>query len=156
MSDDIPLWAFRSITPVPIERRRLEDEPDLAPDAAIVGAFLDGRLIARVAADADWTPEDDHGLLDVPRVISYTAREVEGGTIRAELCAVIPAQDLPREPWQPEPEEDTPEGLMLLGIVLRLSHERSKGEFTEECLDHFMMIMKMGAESVVDRLLKSV
>ena len=144
------------MSPVLIERRRLEDEPDLAPDAVIVGAFLEGRLIARIAAETDWTPEEDQGLLDVPRQIEYTARELEGGTIRAELCAVIPAQDIPREPWQAEPDEDAPEGLVLLGIVLRLSHERSEAEFAAECLDHFMMIMKSGAESVVDRLLKSV
>ena len=156
MTDDTPTWAYRTVSLLPLERRRLPDDPDLAPDAAIVGTFLDGRLIARAVAESGWTPEQDEGLLDVPRYIQYTADEVEGGTIRAELYAMIPARDLPREPWQPEPDDDVPEEAFLLGVVVRLPQDRAQRDFAAECFDHFMAILQLGAESVVDRLLKSL
>jgi hypothetical protein len=156
MDDETGGWAIRTSAPVQIERRRMDDDEDLAPDAAIIGAFVEERLVARSMTGGDWTPEHDQGLFDVPRVIQYIASETEGGGIRAELCAVIPAADIPREPWQPEPEGDTPDGVVLLGVVVRLAHERTQGTFQAECLDHFMKIMNLGAEPVVDRLLRSV
>lgn len=156
MSDGAGTWTFRNDSLVRIERRRLEDDEDLAPDAAIVGAFIEDRLIARSIAEADWTTEQDHALFHTPRQIQYTATEGEDRVIRAELFAVIPTADLPREPWQPEPEVDTPEGLILLGIVVRLANERTQADLPSECVDHFMRIMNLGAEPVVDRLLRSV
>ena len=153
MSDDATHWVIRTPEPVLIERRRLEDDDELAPGAAIVGAFLEGRLIARSIAESDWAVEDDRGLFNVPRVIEYVPAESKDGSIRAELYAVIPAAEVPREPWEAEPEMDA--GL-LLGVVVRLANERSQDNFANECLDHFLAIINQGAEPVVDRLLRSI
>lgn len=151
-----PTIDLATALPVPIERQRLPDDPELAPDAAIVGAYLEGRLIARSVAPPEWTPEDDHGLFDVPRHLHYRGREGEGGTLYAELGALIPARDLPREPWQGEPEEGTPPALVLLGVVVRLAQDRKQPDLARECLDHFAAIVGGGAEPVADRVLRSL
>lgn len=139
-------------SPLPLERHRLEDDPELAA-GAIVGTYLAGRLIARSAQDAEWTPEAEGDVFAVPRQLVYLGREVEGRTIRAELCALIPAADIPREPWQPAPEHDA---LVLLGIVVRLPGDRTREELALECLDHFETIVGAGAEPVADRVLRSL
>ena len=139
-------------TPLPLERRRLDDDPELA-QGAIVGTFLGGRLIARSVQDAEWTPEAEGDVFTTPRQLVYLGREVEGGTIRAELCALIPAADIPHEPWQGPPENDA---LVLLGIVVRLPADRTRDDFAEECLDHFETIVGAGAEPVADRVLRSL
>lgn len=137
---------------LPLERRRLEDDPELAA-GAIVGTYLGGRLIARSVQDVEWTPEAEGDVFTVPRQLVYLGREVEGGTIRAELCALIPAADIPREPWQPTSEHDA---LVLLGIVVRLPGDRTREDFALECLDHFETIVGAGAEPVADRVLRSL
>lgn len=137
---------------LPLERRRLEDDPELA-EGAIVGTYLGGRLIARSVQDAEWSAEAEGDVFTVPRQLVYLGREVEGGTIRAELCALVPAADIPHEPWQPAPENDA---LVLLGIVVRLPADRTHDELTAECLDHFETIVGAGAEPVADRVLRSL
>lgn len=139
-------------SPLPLERRRLEDDPELAA-GAIVGTYLGGRLIARSVQDAEWTSEAEGDVFTVPRQLVYLGREVEGGTIRAELCALIPAADIPHEPWQPASEHDA---LVLLGIVVRLQADRTRDDFAAECLDHFETIVGAGAEPVADRVLRSL
>jgi hypothetical protein len=139
-------------SPLPLERRRLEDDPELAA-GAIVGTYLGGRLIARSVQDGEWTAEAEGDVFTVPRQLVYLGREVEGGTIRAELCALIPAADIPHEPWQPASEHDA---LVLLGIVVRLPADRTRDDFAEECLDHFETIVGAGAEPVADRVLRSL
>ena len=139
-------------TPLPLERRRLDDDPELA-QGAIVGTFLGGRLIARSVQDSEWTPEAEGDVFTTPRQLVYLGREVEGGTIRAELCALIPAAHIPHEPWQGPPENDA---LVLLGIVVRLPADRTRDDFAEECLDHFETIVGAGAEPVADRVLRSL
>lgn len=138
--------------PLPLERRRLDDDPELA-QGAIVGTFLGGRLIARSVQDPEWTHEAEGDVFASPRQLVYLGREVEGGTIRAELCALIPAADLPHEPWQEAAENDA---LVLLGIVVRLPADRTRDDFAEECLDHFETIVGAGAEPVADRVLRSL
>lgn len=150
-SADQPVMLVTA-SPLPLERRRLEDDPELAA-GAIVGTYLGGRLIARSVQDAEWTPEAEGDVFAVPRQLVYLGREVEGGTIRAELCALIPAADIPHEPWQPAPEHDA---LVLLGIVVRLPADRTRDDFAEECLDHFETIVGAGAEPVADRVLRSL
>lgn len=152
----MPTLDLTTAAPVPLERRRLPDDPELAPDSAIVGAYLEGRLLARSVAPPDWTVEDDRGLFDVPRQLVYRGKEAEGGTLYAELGALIPAVDLPREPWQPEPDESAPAGLVMLGVVVRLAQDRKQTDFPHECLDHFATIVGGGAEPVADRILKSL
>lgn len=137
---------------LPLERRRLEDDPELVA-GAIVGTYLGGRLIARSVQDAEWAPELEGEVFTVPRQLVYLGREVEGGTIRAELCALLPAADIPHEPWQPASEHDA---LVLLGIVVRLPADRTHDEFAAECLDHFETIVGAGAEPVADRVLRSL
>jgi hypothetical protein len=154
--EQVPTLDLATALPIPIERRRLPDDPDLAPDQAVVGAFLEGRLIARSVAPPDWTPEDDRGLFDVPRQLHYRGKDAEGGTLYAELGALIPAADLPREPWQPEPDETAPPALVLLGVVVRLAQDRRQEDLAHECLDHFAAIVGGGAEPVADRVLKSL
>ncbi len=154
--EGVPTLDLATALPVPLERRRLPDDPELAPDQAVIGAYLEGRLIARSVGQPDWTPEDDHGLFDAPRHLHYRGKEAEGGTLYAELGAVIPAADLPREPWQPEPEDDAPPALVLLGVVVRLAQDRTQKDFANECLDHFATIVGGGAEPVADRVLKSL
>lgn len=142
--------------PVLIERRRLPDEPELQPGMAIVGSFVDGKLIARSVAPEEWTPELEGGLFSTPRQIMYQGTETEDRTVRAQLMAIIPAADLPREPWQPEPEEDAAASVVMLGVVVRLPGDRQETELQHECLSHFMNVMGGNAEPVVDRILKSL
>ena len=140
--------------PLPITRRRLEDDEDLAPGAAIVGTYLGDALITRAVAEADWAPESDLGLLDKPRQIHYQASEIDGGTIRAELGAIIDAADIPREPWQAEPEADAPPLIFPLGIVVRIGADRTGAALELECFVHFQAILSGSAEPVADRILR--
>jgi hypothetical protein len=142
--------------PLHLVRRRLEDDPELAPGASIVGTYLDDRLMTRAVADPDWAPEADAGLFDVPRQLHYQATETDGATIRAELGALIPAADIPREPWQPEPEDDAPPLLFPLGIVVRLAADRTGAALEVECFIHFQAILAGSAEPVADRVLRNL
>ena len=142
--------------PLQLTRRRLDDDPDLAPGSAIVGTYLGESLLTRSVADIDWQPEADLGLLDQPRHLHYQATEIEGGTIRAELGAVIPAGDIPREPWQPEPEDDSPPLIFPLGIVVRIAADRTGAELELECFVHFQAILSGSGEPVADRILRNL
>ena len=148
--------VFVTEQPLALTRIRLPDDEELAPNAAIVGTYLDGRLLTRSVADPEWAPESDMSLLDEPRAVHYSAAELEGGTIRAELAALIPASDLPREPWQPEPDEDAPPAIFPLGVVVRLPADRTGAELEVECFVHFQAILNGGAEPVADRMLKQL
>jgi hypothetical protein len=154
--DDVPTVNLTTAIPLLLERRRLPDDPELAPNAAVIGTYLDGRLIARSVAPPEWEPEADHGLFETPRHLHYRGRNAEGGTLYAEIGALIPAADLPREPWQAEPESSVPPALLLLGVVVRLPGDRVQDDLTRECLDHFATIVGSGAEPVADRVLKSL
>ena len=140
--------------PLQLSRSRLEDDLELAPDASIVGTYLGAALITRAAAEPDWEPASDMGLLDSPRRLHYNATEIEGGTIRAELGALVPAEDLPREPWQPEPDTDAPPAIFPLGIVVRIAGDRTGAELDVECLIHFQSILAGNGEPVADRILR--
>ncbi len=146
--------VFITAEALPLERRRLDDDPELAPDAAIIGTFLRDHLISRSIADPEWSPEADMGLLSEPRHLSYAAHEIEGQTIRAELSAVIPASAIPREPWQPEPEEGSPPALFPLGVVVRIPADRTGAELPIECFMHFQAILQGASEPVADRILR--
>lgn len=149
--------VFATEQPIQLVRRRMDDDPDLAPGAAIVATYATQpaeRLITRAVADVDWEPASDMGLLDVPRQLHYRASEVEGGTIRAELGAIIPAADLPREPWQPEPDADDPAQIFPLGVVVRIPEDRTGAQLDLECMVHFHAILSGAAEPVADRILR--
>jgi hypothetical protein len=142
--------------PLQLTRRRLDDDPELAPDAAIVGTYLGDSLITRSVAEPDWDADSDMDLLEPPRQLHYQAIEIDGGTIRAELNAVIPASDMPREPWQPEPEADAPPLIFPLGIVVRLASDRTGAALELECFIHFQAILSGSGEPVADRILRSL
>jgi hypothetical protein len=142
--------------PLQLTRKRLTDDPELAPDAAIVGTYLGDALLTRAVADPDWSAESDMGLLDQPRQLHYQASEIEGGTIRAELSAIIPAADIPREPWQPEPDDDAPPLIFPLGVVVRIAADRTGAELEVECFVHFQAILSGAGEPVADRILKNL
>jgi hypothetical protein len=142
--------------PLQLTRKRLADDPELAPDASIVGTYLGDALLTRAVANPEWDAESDMGLLSEPRQLHYQATEVEGGTIRAELSAVVPAADMPREPWQPEPEDDAPPLIFPLGIVVRLAEDRTGAELEVECFVHFQAILSGAGEPVADRILKNL
>lgn len=149
--DSVVLLTDQQIS---LSRRRLEDDPELAPGAAIVGTYLGEALITRAIAEPDWEPAADMGLLDSPRQLHYTATEIDGGTIRAELGAIIPAADVPREPWQPEPDDDSPPLIFPLGIVVRIAADRTGAALEVECFVHFQAILSGSAEPVADRILR--
>lgn len=134
----------------------MEDDPELAPGAAIVGTYLGESLITRAVAEADWDEESDLGLLSSPRQLHYQATEIAGGTIRAELGAVIPAAAIPREPWEQEPDEDSPPLIFPLGIVVRIAADRTGAELQVECFVHFQAILAGSGEPVADRILRSL
>lgn len=137
-----------------LERRRLPDDPELAPEAAIVGTYINDRLVARCAGPEDWSPESDMDLLDVPRRVLYSGAEAEDGSIRAELSALIPAADMPREPWEAEPDEETPPLLFPLGVVVRIAADRTEEDLVTECAKHLLAVLTGDSEPVVDRILK--
>ena len=151
-----PEVVFLTDQPLALTRVRLPDDEELAPGAAIVGTYLDGHLLTRSVAAPDWEPESDMALLDEPRALHYSASELEGGTIRAELGALIPATALPREPWQPEPEDDAPPAIFPLGVVVRLPADRTGAALELECFVHFQAILNGGAEPVADRILRQL
>lgn len=138
----------------PLDRQRLPDDPELAPNAAIVGTYIGDSLVARCAAPPDWTPESDMGLFDSPRRVRYSGVEDEDGTIRAELGALIPAAAMPREPWEAEPDEETPPLLFPLGVIVRIPADRSGADLLTECAKHLFAVLTGGGEPVVDRILK--
>ncbi len=139
----------------PLERRRLPDDLELAPDSAVVGTYIGDSLVARCAGPPDWTPDSDMGLFDAPRQVQYSGVEAEDGTIRAELGALIPAADMPREPWEAEPDEDIPPLLFPLGVVIRIPADRTAGDdLVTECARHLLAVLTGGGEPVVDRILK--
>ena len=142
--------------PLALPRVRLDDDPELAPGVAIIGTYLGEALITRAVAEQDWEPETDLGLLVTPRRLHYQAAEIDGGTIRAELGAVIPAADMPHEPWQPEPDADAPSLIFPLGIVVRLQADRTGAALDVECFIHFQAILSGGAEPVADRILRTL
>jgi hypothetical protein len=142
--------------PLQLSRHRLDDDPELAPGAAIVGTYLAGSLITRAIAEPDWESDSDLELLAVPRQLHYQATEIDGGTIRAEIGALIPATDIPREPWEPEPEPDAPPLIFPLGIVVRIAADRTGAELELECFVHFQAILSGSAEPVADRILRSL
>lgn len=137
-----------------LERRRLPDDPELAPDAAVIGTYIGDKLVARSAGPEDWGPESDMGLFDVPRQMQYSGTEGEDGTIRAELGALIPAADMPREPWEAEPEEDIPPLLFPLGVIVRIPADRTGEDLVTECAKHLLAVLTGGGEPVVDRILR--
>lgn len=140
--------------PLPLERRRLPDDVELASGAAVVGTYLFDQLIARSVADETWSPDSDGALLADPRQLLYVATPRPDGTLYATLQAVIPASAIPREPWQPEPEQGA---ALLLGVVVRLAGERRfPGSTADEAMDHFAAILGGAAEPVVDRLLRGL
>lgn len=143
-------------TELAMKRRRLPDDPDLAPDASIVGTYIGDSLVARCAGPPDWAPESDMGLFDEPRRVQYSGTEDEDGTIRAELGALIPAAAMPREPWESEPDEDVPPLLFPLGVVVRLPGDRTGEDLVTECAKHLLAVLTGGGEPVVDRILKQL
>jgi hypothetical protein len=142
--------------PLQLTRKRMDDDPELAPGAAIVGTYLGNSLLTRAVADQEWEPESDLSLLDPPRQLHYQATEIEGGTIRAELSAIIPASDLPREPWEPEPDSDASPFVFPLGVVVRIAQDRTGAALEVECFIHFQAILSGTAEPVADRILRSL
>ncbi len=138
----------------PLERRRLPDDPELAPDSSVIGTYIGDSLVARCAGPADWGPESDMGLFDAPRQVQYSGVEGEDGTIRAELGALIPAADMPREPWEAEPDEDVPPLLFPLGVIIRIPADRTGTDLVNECAKHLLAVLTGGGEPVVDRILK--
>jgi len=142
--------------PLQLRRRRLDDDPELAPGAAIVGTYIGESLITRAVAEPDWDEDSDLGMLSESRQLHYQAAEIDGGTIRAELSAIIPAADIPREPWQPEPEDDSPPLIFPLGIVVRIAADRTGAELEVECFVHFQAILAGSGEPVADRILRNL
>ena len=136
----------------PLARRRLPDEPELTGEgAAVAGAYLGDRLIARSIVPDGWTPEADGELFAAPRNVVYIGQVRPDGTLYAQLGAVIPGEAIPHEPWQPAPEEP---GIVLLGVVVRLQQDRSaERSDAEEALHHFATILGRGAVPVVDKML---
>lgn len=137
-----------------LERRRLPDDPELAPDSAVIGTYIGDSLVARCAGPPDWDLESDMGLFDAPRQLQYSGAEGEDGTIRAEIGALIPATDMPREPWEAEPDEDVPPLLFPLGVVIRIPADRTGADLVTECARHLLAVLTGGGEPVVDRILK--
>lgn len=136
-----------------LEQRRMEDDEELAPGAAIAGTYLNGKLIARSVADPEWTPEMTAPLFEGGVPIVYVATVDPAKGIDATLYASIPPSRLPREPWEAEPP-DEPEAVLLLGKVVRLAVDlTSPDDPVAECVDHLSAIIGGGAVSVVDKLL---
>jgi len=153
---DLPILAIRTTASFPIERRRLPDDPELAPDLAIVGAFLDGRMIARAGLPMEWDSALDAALFHAPRPIEYHARDSKAGqAIHAQLYAVIPADAIPpEEPWMPRADADAEPVLLELGVVVRLAGDRGDRSFQDECVDHLNAILSGNAKPAADRALE--
>jgi len=140
-----------------IQRSRLDDDPEMAPGLAVIGAYVNGKLIARAGLPPEWDAAEDNALFRDPRAIQYMAVEPEPNqALRAELFAIVPVSAIPSdEPWvDTDDDEDDGSALITLGVVLRLPEDRSSDRsFEEECVHHLHAILGGNAKPAVDRAL---
>jgi hypothetical protein len=133
---------------IEIEQRLLPEDPELAPDAAIIGTYLAGRLIGKVAVPPDSFSTDELGFSSAQ--LEYLGTELEDKSIKAQICARVEAE---REAWQETAEHEH----VMLGTVVRLAKDRRHlTDLQQECVEHFAAILQGQAVPLVDKMLEGI
>ncbi len=177
-----PAVFITTAQPVDVSVTRIEDER--APDGAALGAFIDGRLVARSAMP---TEAIDRllalGLFDTPVPLGLFAYEEEPG-LQCRLFALVPSGMLEQaahadEPWKAsvpsyedrlarggDDEEDGEDGpsleTILLGHIVRFAGDRKHpDDLAAEAVDILHKILTGGPladanSKAIDDLLDSL
>ena len=178
-----PAVFITTAQPVEVSVTRIEDER--APDGAALGAFIDGRLVARSAMPAEAIDRLlALGLFDTPVPLGLFAYEEEPG-LQCRLFALVPSGMLEEaahadEPWKAsvpsyeerlargggEEEDDDEDGpsleTILLGHIVRFAGDRKHpDDLAAEAVDILHKILTGGPLSdanskAIDDLLDSL
>ena len=176
-----PAVFITTAQPVDLSVTRIEDER--APEGAALGAFIDGRLVARSAMPAEAIDRLlALGLFDTPVPLGLFAYEEEPG-LQCRLFALVPSGMLEEaahadEPWKAsvpsyedrvarggddEDEEDGPSlETILLGHIVRFAGDRKHpDDLAAEAVDILHKILTGGPladanSKAIDDLLDSL
>lgn len=176
-----PAVFITTAQPVDLSVTRIEDER--APDGAALGAFIDGRLVARSAMPAEAIDRLlALGLFDTPVPLGLFAYEEEPG-LQCRLFALVPSGMLEEaahadEPWKAsvpsyedrvarggddDDEEDGPSlETILLGHIVRFAGDRKHpDDLAAEAVDILHKILTGGPladanSKAIDDLLDSL
>lgn len=173
-----PAVFITTAQPVEVSVTRIEDER--APDGAALGAFIDGRLVARSAMPAEAIDRLlALGLFDTPVPLGLFAYEEEPG-LQCRLFALVPSGMLEEaahadEPWKAsvpsyedrlaagDDEEDGPSlETILLGHIVRFAGDRKHpDDLAAEAVDILHKILTGGPladanSKAIDDLLDSL
>jgi hypothetical protein len=155
-----PAVFVTTAQPVPLHVDRLDDER--APEGSVLGAFINGRLVARSAMDAESLDRLlALNLFSAPVPLGLFAYEEEPG-LQCRLFALVPSSTLREaadadEPWKasvPSYEErasSTEEGdgppmeTILLGHIVRFAADRKHpDDLAAEAVDVLQKILTGG------------
>ncbi|GJG86538.1 hypothetical protein tb265_17190 [Gemmatimonadetes bacterium T265] len=160
-----PAVFITTAQPVDVSVTRIEDER--APDGAALGAFIDGRLVARSAMPAEAIERLlALGLFDTPVPLGLFAYEEEPG-LQCRLFALVPSGMLEEaahadEPWKAsvpsyedrlsrggDDDEDDEDGpsleTILLGHIVRFAGDRKHpDDLAAEAVDILHKILTGG------------
>ncbi len=176
-----PAVFITTAQPVDLSVTRIEDER--APDGAALGAFIDGRLVARSAMPAEAIDRLlALGLFDTPVPLGLFAYEEEPG-LQCRLFALVPSGMLEEaghadEPWKAsvpsyedrlarggddDDEDDGPSlETILLGHIVRFAGDRKHpDDLAAEAVDILHKILTGGPladanSKAIDDLLDSL
>ncbi|HEY0780595.1 MAG TPA: hypothetical protein VGD56_21745 [Gemmatirosa sp.] len=177
-----PAVFITTAQPVDVSVTRIEDER--APDGAALGAFIDGRLVARSAMPAEAIDRLlALGLFDTPVPLGLFAYEEEPG-LQCRLFALVPSGMLEEsthadEPWKAsvpsyedrlarggDDEDDDDDGpsleTILLGHIVRFAGDRKHpDDLAAEAVDILHKILTGGPladanSKAIDDLLDSL
>ena len=171
-----PAVFVTTAQPVPLRISRLDDER--APEGAVLGAYINGRLVARSAMDSESLDRLlSLDLFSDPVPLGLFAYEEAPG-LQCRLFALVPSSTLREaadadEPWKasvPSYEESAPseegEGppmeTILLGHIVRFAADRKHpDDLAAEAVDVLQKILSGGPlsdanEKAIDDLLNNL
>ena len=158
--DARPAVFVTTAQPVPLRVDRLEDER--APEGAVLGAYINGRLVARSAMDRESLDRLlALNLFSAPVPLGLFAYEEEPG-LQCRLFALVPSSTLREaseadEPWKAsvpsyeerasasEEGEGPPMETILLGHIVRFAADRKHpDDLAAEAVDVLQKILTGG------------
>jgi hypothetical protein len=165
MTDEQPVAHRRHILAAPIEHPiefKVEpDDPEGMPGKIIMGAYVNGKLVARKAADKPPPQVEQQirlrgkSVLPDVRPLIYTGIEQGvGGRIMAILS--VPNRPVTYEGLETSGLDMTNMGhLIMLGVNVRLAEDRKfhTNQLLEECSDHLTEILEGRSVPEIDRVL---
>ena len=172
-----PAVFVTTAQPVPLRVDRIDDER--APEGAVLGAYINGRLVARSAMDRESLERLlALDLFSAPVPLGLFAYEEEPG-LQCRLFALVPSSTLREaadadEPWKAsvpsyeeraaptEEGEGPPMETILLGHIVRFAADRKHpDDLAAEAVDVLQKILSGGPlsdanEKAIDDLLNNL